>query len=489
MLQIVHDVAPGAKLAFHTGVLSPRNFELAIQSLQAANCDIIVDDITFPLEPFFGTGRIADAIKSFTSEPGNLYFTSAGNFANDGYQAAFSSSAATPTSNFLPAGSRAHVFGTTSGVQDVIQKISVEPGVYMIVLQWDESLASQENASGAITDLDIFLVDDNRNLIVGNNRVNQAGDPTEVIVFEAKASGTANILISSANGAPPAGLAFRYVAFRSQGLKVLEYAGAPTVSGHAMTPEANTIAAIDYRAALSPVPQYFSSYAGNLADNTILEIDLAAPDGGNTNVASIGQDIAADDDTFPNFFGTSAAAPHAAGAFALLMSAIPNWYPNGLPGDIVVKTNAAADEALKLVKQTATPAGTQERSGVGLINLEAAFTTIAAKTAKVTKLIVEDGKTPSAEPFSVTIIGEFFPTDPKIIFDGKELEITSKSATEIVAKVGTFSGNPALQVQTNSLPGSINNGGLSDPISFFSDGKLALNIIAEDVDDQYTARQ
>ncbi len=492
MLQIVHDVAPGAELAFHTGVLSPRNFELAIEDLQAANCDIIVDDITFPLEPFFGTGRISAAIKNFTSELGNLYFTSAGNFANDGYQAVFSNSSSTPGTNFLPAGSRAHVFGTPGGVPDVLQKISVEPGVYMIVLQWDEFLASQENSNGAITDLDIYLVDDSGRLIVGNNRINQAGDPTEVIVFEAKASGTANIMVASANGAAPSGLAFRYIAFRSLGLKIEEYGGAPTVSGHAMTPEANTIAAIDYRVALNPVPQYFSSYGGAISDNSVLEIDLAAPDGGNTTVQSVGQDIEGEElingteDKFLNFFGTSAAAPHAAGAFALLMSAIPNWYPNGLPGDVVGgNTNAAADEALKLVKQTATPAGTTDRTGVGMINLEAAFTRIAAKTAKVTKLVVEDGKTPSAEPFEVTIIGEFFPTDPKIIFDGEELVIKSKSDTEIIAIVGTFTGNPGLQVQTDPLKGSQNNGGLSDPVYFFEDGKQAINIVAENKTIEY----
>ena len=33
MLQIVHDVAPGADLAFHTGVVSPRDFELGIKAL------------------------------------------------------------------------------------------------------------------------------------------------------------------------------------------------------------------------------------------------------------------------------------------------------------------------------------------------------------------------------------------------------------------------------------------------------------------------
>ncbi|MGB5394864.1 MAG: S8 family serine peptidase, partial [Lutimonas sp.] len=458
----------------------------AIEELRAANCDIIVDDITFPLEPFFGSGRIQEEIESFTSEPGKLYFTSAGNFANNGYQAVFNSSTATPTSNFLEVGSRAHVFGTNpDGSPDVLQKINVEPGVYMIVLQWDESLASLLNASGAITDLDIFLVNDNGNLIVGNNRINEAGDPTEVIVFEAKASSTANILISSASGAPISGLPFRYIAFRADGLNILEYAGGPTVSGHAMTPAANTVAAVDYRNAASPVAQAFSSYGGNLVNSRNLEIDFAAPDGGNTNVASIGQDISSDEDTFTNFFGTSAAAPHAAGAFALLMSAIPNWYPDGLPGDVVVKTNASADEALKLVKETATAAGSADRAGAGLINLEAAFNSIAAQTPKITQLVVEDDKTPGIEPFEVTILGEFLPTAPKVIFDGQELEIVSVSGSEIIAIVGTFTGNPELIVETEAKSPTGKDIGISNGLTFLEDGKFAVNIIAENVSIEY----
>ena len=64
----------------------------------------------------------------------------------------------------------------------MFQKIHVAPGTYFIALQWAEGLASQENNTGAITDLDIYLVDDQGQLIVGNNRVNDDGDPTEFLV-------------------------------------------------------------------------------------------------------------------------------------------------------------------------------------------------------------------------------------------------------------------------------------------------------------------
>lgn len=488
MLQILHDVAPGAELAFSTGILSPRDFEIAIQRLDGAGCDIVVDDITFVSEPMFGEGRIAKAIKAYTNKPGKSYFTAAGNFANHGYQNTFRASTNTPSTNFIPAGSatRAHVFGTnTNGSQDVLQKIKVVPGTYMIAMQWDEGLASQANNEGAVTDLDIYLVDDQGNLIVGNNRVNVAGDPTEFIVFRALGTGEANIMIANANGTTPAGLSFRYIAFRADGLEFVEYGGAPTVTGHAMTPQAVTVAAVDFRKAASPEAQAFSSYGGKLPNNTILEIDFAAPDGGNTNVSGIGQDIAADDDNFPNFFGTSAAAPHAAGAFALLMSALPSWYPEGLPISVPLRSNLLADQALQLFKENSLSAGPGERIGSGLINVNNAFKQIAAQTANITSLLVEDGKNPSAEPFEVTILGEFFPDNPKVIFDGKELEIVSKSDSEIKVLVGVFTGNPTLVVQTAPITPGGTDGGNSNELFFFDGNKIALNIIADDINVEF----
>jgi len=492
MMHIIHDIVPSAELAFYSGIESPREFELGVQGLDLAGCDVIVDDITFITEPFFGLGRVSQAIQNFTLSPGNAYFSSAGNFGNDGYQAVFQASSTTPPTNFLSSGSdtRAHVFGTNSdGSPDVLQRFSVESGkVYMIVLQWDEPLASQVNTLGANSDLDIYIVDDQGRLLVGNNRINEEGDPTEIIVFQATATGEANIMITSANGPPSPGLSIRYVAYRADGLDFLEYGGAPTISGHAMTPQANAVASIDFRNGDNPSPQFYSSYGGVLANGFNASINFAAPDGGNTNVGSIGQDIAFDDDPFPNFFGTSAAAPHAAGAYAILLSASRSWFPDGFPSEATVTasqtnsvTNALSDQILDLYGQNTVPAGDVTRVGSGLIDAQKVFEQIAAKTAKITELKVLDDGTPSADTIRVQILGQYFPDSPTVTFDGQTLEIESSTENEIIAKVPPFTGNPGLTVDTECQTPGCTDGGPSDPAFFFDGDKRAINIIANDV--------
>ena len=328
MMQIIHDVAPGSSLKFHTATASANQFEVAF-NISALESDIIVDDITFITEPFFGTSSISQAIQSFVSKPGKFHFTSAGNVANKAYNGIFNPSTNVPVTNFIEAISpaKAHVFGINAdGSEDYLQKISVVPGTYLISFQWKEDAASQQNQLGALDDLDIYIVDDFGRLLVGSNRVNVDGDPTEIIVFRATGTGEANILITSANGAT--NVPFRYIAFRTNaddgtpdGLKIEEYFnnGATTVSGHAMTFESITVGAGDYRYADNPIAEVFSSYGGLLSDGTNLSIDLYAPDGGNTSSTTIGQDAncsTCDNDGVLNFYGTSASAPHAAAAIA-----------------------------------------------------------------------------------------------------------------------------------------------------------------------------
>ena len=507
MLHILHDVAPGAELAFHTATASPREFENGFNSL-ATDCDIIVDDITFITEPFFGTGRISKAIQTFVGNPGKFHFTSAGNFANKGYDSRFNASLNAPLTNFTFSGSetKAHVFGIKpDGSQDYLQKISVVPGTYLIALQWKEGVASQVNSEGALQDLDIYIVDDFGRLLVGNNRVNDEGDPTEVIVFRATGTGTANILITSANGAT--NVPFRYIAFRTMsddfqpdGLQFDQYFGngASTVSGHAMTPESVTVGAVDFNKAENPVAEVFSSFGGPLSDGSYNEIDLAAPDRGNTNVGSIGSDL--EGDGYPNFIGTSASAPHAAGAVALLMSALPNWYPDGLDyASVASKNNLLSDEAFKvlqLFKETASLSGANDPLlGSGLINTNKAFKRIAAQTARINYLTIlpnPDGSDPDpgAEPVTVSIIGEFFPDTPIVKFDGEPIVIVEiieneDGTTEIKAEVPEFTGNPDLVVYTEPLNDGLAGGGDSDPKKLLPDGTIALNIIANDVAIEY----
>ena len=249
MLQIAHDIAPGASLAFSSGVLSPRDFELSVQNLNSADADIITDDITFPGEPMFGLSNIGRAIQDFTNSGENFYFTSIGNFSNNAYQSVFQASGSVDVPDFVPDPEAvAHVFGTNpDGSDDIYQRFSVKAGeTYMIVTQWAESFASQDNSLGATNDLDFWVVDDQERLLVGNNYYNNTKDPIEYSTFKATEDGEANFLITSANG-NPGSLAFRYIIFVANSLEVLEYFnGAPTISGHALTPEAFAIGAVDF---------------------------------------------------------------------------------------------------------------------------------------------------------------------------------------------------------------------------------------------------
>jgi hypothetical protein len=63
MLQIVHDVAPGAQLYFQTGFISEYNMAAGIiQAAAEPGVDIIVDDLTYLKEPYYEDGVIAQAI-------------------------------------------------------------------------------------------------------------------------------------------------------------------------------------------------------------------------------------------------------------------------------------------------------------------------------------------------------------------------------------------------------------------------------------------
>jgi hypothetical protein len=88
MAQLIHDVAPGADLMFHTAFLGMADFAQGIIDLAAAGADIIVDDIRYFAEPFFQDGIIAQAIDT-VSAMGVMYFSSAGNYARRSFASAF----------------------------------------------------------------------------------------------------------------------------------------------------------------------------------------------------------------------------------------------------------------------------------------------------------------------------------------------------------------------------------------------------------------
>ena len=73
MLEIIHDLAPGAELYFATAFGGPASFAQNILNLRAAGCDIIVDDVGYANESPFQDGPIAQAV-SDVGAAGVLYF-------------------------------------------------------------------------------------------------------------------------------------------------------------------------------------------------------------------------------------------------------------------------------------------------------------------------------------------------------------------------------------------------------------------------------
>ncbi|MFT6127800.1 MAG: hypothetical protein ACJAVA_002295, partial [Flavobacteriaceae bacterium] len=170
MMQIVHDVAPDAKLFFRTGFISEGNMAAGISELVNLGCDIIVDDITYMKAPFYRDGIIADAINAATTSSGVSYFSSAGNFGSRSYESTFNASSSNPIR---------HDFGGN----DVLQNITLGVGQYIIALQWDDDFYSLGSSTGAVNDMDIYLAGDNGTILYGFNRNNLGADPVEIMPF------------------------------------------------------------------------------------------------------------------------------------------------------------------------------------------------------------------------------------------------------------------------------------------------------------------
>src|ERR1700761_2266614 len=86
MMQIVHEIAPGASLAFYTAAVSEPDFANGILALAAACCKVIRDDVSYFDEPMFQNGIVARAIQTVEAE-GVTYVAAAANNASNAYQA------------------------------------------------------------------------------------------------------------------------------------------------------------------------------------------------------------------------------------------------------------------------------------------------------------------------------------------------------------------------------------------------------------------
>ncbi len=346
MLQIVHDVAPGANLAFASALNGMASYATNIQSLAAAGAKVLVDDVLYLAEPMFQDGIVAQAVNQVVGG-GAAFFSAAGNQARLSYQSAFRAGTVFGDGAFPSAPGAPHFFGGTAhnfdstGGTDVFQRITLpNGGGFLLSFQWDSPMFSVSGAPGSPNDLDIYLLNASATQVLAGSHIpNVNGDPVEVFAFVNNTGATAdfNLVITNFQGPNP-GL-MKYVLFNFNGT-IQEFAtNSSTIYGHinAATAEAVGAAAyfntpafgvsppvLDFYSSSGGTPILFDSAGNRLANAEIgSKPEIVAPDGGDTTF--FGTDT--NGNGFPNFFGTSAAAPHAAGVAALLLQAKPGSTP------------------------------------------------------------------------------------------------------------------------------------------------------------------
>jgi len=377
MLEIIHDLAPGAQLYFATAINGLASFAQNIRDLRAAGCDIILDDIGYFVESPFQDGQTA-SIVSLTNggvateavndvvASGALYFSSAANSGNknDGTSGTWEGDFVDGGPLSLVPGGTVHDFDPTPAV---VQYDTITSTGGPLNMHWSDPLGSSGN------DYDLFVLDSTGTSVLASSTNIQNGtqDPYEqtfgfqdLRVVILKKTGAANRFMHLATNRGE-------LSFSTDG----------ETHGHNAASGAYGVAAV---CAVCVFPAVF---------NSSHEVETFSSDGprrilynGNGtpitpgNVSSTGgtvlqkPDITAADGTlvsgaggFPTlFYGTSAAAPHAAAIAALLKSANP------------ALSQAQIKAALTSTAIDIEAPGTDRDSGAGIVMPYAALQSLGA---------------------------------------------------------------------------------------------------------------
>jgi subtilisin-like proprotein convertase family protein len=382
MLEIIHDVAPTAELGFATAFNGDASFADNIRALRLDRaCDIVVDDIIYFKEAPFQDWIIAQAVNDVIAD-GGLYFSSAGNEGNtlDGTAAHWEGDFVNSGQVIGKFAGYAHDFDPSAATQ-VLEPISDASSAGVpVLLNWSDPLGGSNN------DYDLYLLDAAGNVVAMSqdyqNGTQDAYERVDTPPFGGSGLRLAVVKFAGADRYLSLSALRGRFSDSADGLKAFNTPG--VTFGHSAARGAFSVAAAPAHDPLpfdlepgdppnpsGPFPDAFSSdsalerftsdgprkvfYEANGTAITPGDVsstggevrqkpDITAADGVLTSVAG-----------FDPFFGTSAAAPHAAAIAGLVLSGNPGIDP------------AEVREALTSTAIDIGEPGVDGRSGHGVI--------------------------------------------------------------------------------------------------------------------------
>ncbi|QCX33451.1 cell surface protein [Caloramator sp. E03] len=297
MLEIVHDLAPGAELYFHDCGTNVLEFNDAVDSLVDAGCNVICDDIGWLSEPNFEDGIVANHIKSVLANNNIVYISSAGNSAQDHYQGLFKND-----------GYGFHDFDSNTGITPLPVLIPAYSTI-IVTLQWDDQFGlSKNNYDLFLEDMDYNLLDYSINLQNGNDY------PLEYVIYSNTSS---NDIIAYIDVYKYSGVSKTLELYIYGGYVLDNGTAADSIFGHPAVPDVIAVGAIN-----ASSPDKIADYSSQGPVTIIYpskqlrkKPDVCGIDG--VMVTGAGG-------FYSPFYGTSAAAPHVAAIAALIWSQNPS---------------------------------------------------------------------------------------------------------------------------------------------------------------------